>query len=101
MSLYLEPEGCEFQLPPGKLVEVRLFGQNHPVEMKYSVDGSGARAVSFWPESGEFELFFDGKVFGTSYELERRGKQHRHNYLFAVKGTRTDADPRTEVGGHP
>ena len=61
LNLYLEPEGCGFRLPPGKVVEVRLFGQKHPVEMKYSIDGSGVRAVSFWPESGEFELFFDGK----------------------------------------
>ena len=61
LNLYLEPEGCKFQLHPGKVVEVRLFGQKHPVEMKYSIDELGVKAVSFWPESGGFELFFDGK----------------------------------------
>lgn len=61
LILYLEPEGCKFQLPPGKVVEVRLFSQKHPIEMNYSIDENGTRAVSFWPESGEFELFFDGK----------------------------------------
>jgi len=61
LLLYLEPEGNEFRLPPGKAVQVRLFGDKHPIEMKHSADASGRRTVSFWPASGGFELFFEGK----------------------------------------
>jgi hypothetical protein len=61
LLLYFEPEGNEFRLPPGKAVQVRLFGNVHPVEMRHSSDMSGRRAISFWPERGGFELVLDGK----------------------------------------
>ena len=61
LLLYLEPEGAEFRLPPGKVVQVRLFGDEHPIEMKHSADTSGRKTISFWPASGGFELFFEGR----------------------------------------
>jgi hypothetical protein len=61
LLLYLEPEGNEFRLPPGKAVQIRLYGSEHPIEMKHSSDTSGRSTVSFWPASGDFELFFEGK----------------------------------------
>jgi hypothetical protein len=61
LLLYLEPEGAEFRLPPSKAVQVRLFGDEHPIEMKHSADGSGRKTVSFWPASGGFELYFEGR----------------------------------------
>lgn len=61
LLLYLEPEGVEFCLPPGKTVEVRLFGHEHPVEMQHAADESGVRTVSFWPSDGKFELFYEGR----------------------------------------
>lgn len=64
LLLYLEPEGNEFRLPPSKAVQVRLFGHEHPIEMKHSSDASGRRMVSFWPARGSFELFLTEKVFG-------------------------------------
>lgn len=60
LLLYLEPEGCEFNLPPGKSVEVYLFGNEHPIQMQNSVDETGKGTVSFWPVSGSYELFFEG-----------------------------------------
>lgn len=61
MLLYLEPEGSEFRLPPGRVVEVRLFGSERPIEMKQATDSDGRRMLSFWPDRGAYELFFDGK----------------------------------------
>lgn len=61
LLLYLEPEGAEFRLPPGKTVQVQLFGNEHPIEMKNSVDARGRRTVSFWPANGGFELLFEGR----------------------------------------
>jgi hypothetical protein len=43
LFLYLEPEGNEFRLPSGKAVQIRLFGADHPIEMKHG-----------------FELYFEG-----------------------------------------
>jgi len=60
LFLYLEPEGNEFRLPPGKAVQIRLFGVDHPIEMKHAVDKNGSKMVSFWPASGRFELYFEG-----------------------------------------
>jgi hypothetical protein len=60
LFLYLEPEGSNFHLPPGKAVKVHLFGKELPIEMKHSVDESGIRSISFWPAYGDFELFFEG-----------------------------------------
>ena len=61
LFLYLEPEGNEFRLPPGKKVQVCLFGSTHPIKMMHSSDARGRRTVSFWPENGDFELFFEEK----------------------------------------
>lgn len=61
MLLFLEPEGCCFSLPPGAVVQVHLFGTERPVVMRYSSDERGRTQVSFWPEKGEFELFFQGR----------------------------------------
>ena len=61
LLLYLEPEGAEFRLAPGKKVQVRLFGNENPIEMKHSVDASGRKTVSFWPASGGFDLIFEGR----------------------------------------
>ena len=61
LLLYLEPEGSEFRLPPNKSVQIRLFGSVYPIEMKHSVDASGKKVISLWPDRGEFELFFQGQ----------------------------------------
>jgi hypothetical protein len=59
--LYLEPEGAEFALPPGRSVQVQLFGNDRPIEMKHLSDTNGRRMISFWPVNGSFDLFFEGK----------------------------------------
>jgi hypothetical protein len=61
MLLYLEPEGLEFPLPPGKVMQVKIFGIDRPFEMKHSNEKNGQKTISFWPINGTFELFFEGK----------------------------------------
>ncbi|OWQ47967.1 hypothetical protein CDL60_05080 [Roseateles noduli] len=61
MRLFLEPEGQDFWLPPGKTVQVRLFGADRPIVMKYSTGPDGEPQVSFWPENGDYELIFEGR----------------------------------------
>jgi hypothetical protein len=61
LLLYWEPEGGEYALQPGKAVQIHLFGFEHPLEMKHSVDSRGRKLISFWPLNGSFELYCDGK----------------------------------------
>lgn len=61
MLLYLEPEGSEYALFPGKAVQVHIFGNEHPITIKHSTDSSGRQQISFWPLNGGFELFVEGK----------------------------------------
>lgn len=61
LLLYLEPEGIEFTLPVGKMVQVQLSGGDSPIEMKHSNNAHGQKTISFWPVNGEFELFFEGR----------------------------------------
>lgn len=61
MLLYLEPEGSEFVLHPGNIVQVHIFGSEHPIEMRHANDAKGQKTISFWPINGNFELFFQGK----------------------------------------
>jgi hypothetical protein len=59
--LYWEPEGTEYRLQPGKVVQVHLFGSGSPIEMKHSIDTNGRKLISFWPLNGSFQLFCDGE----------------------------------------
>lgn len=61
LLLYLEPEGMEFTLPVGKMVQVQLFGGERPIEMKHSNNAHGQKTISFWPVNGKFELLFEGR----------------------------------------
>ena len=61
LLLYLEPEGMEFALPVGKMVQVQLSGGENPIKMKHSNNASGQKTISFWPVNGEFELLFEGR----------------------------------------
>jgi hypothetical protein len=61
ICLYLEPECIEFQLPPGKSVQVRLFGADHPVDMKHSVGPNGEKTISFWSHKGDYQVIFEGR----------------------------------------
>ena len=61
LLLYLEPEGAEFPLPAGEAVQVHTFGSDHPIEIKCSAHADGRPRISFWPDNGDFEVFFKGK----------------------------------------
>jgi len=60
LILILEPEGAQFTLPPGEMVQVHVFGSDIPMSMKYSTDQDGSCYVSFWSDKGNYELMFRG-----------------------------------------
>jgi len=70
LLLYLEPEGFEFEIPPGEVFQLKLFGTDSPIQIKHSVNEQGKVCVSFWPDKGSYDLWYKGKrvwdiVLGT------------------------------------
>ena len=61
LCLFLEPEGAEFRLNPGKSVEIHLIGAERPAILRQSIDDAGRICMSIWPEQGEYEVRFEGK----------------------------------------
>ena len=59
LCLYLEPEGGQFVLPPGKQLLVRIYG-DHAMEMQQSVV-NGKISISMWLDNEGFELIYEGK----------------------------------------
>lgn len=58
VTLILEPEACEFQLPPGEKVTVTIPAGSSEFFMTHSVGLSGEVMISFWPD---YEIFYNGK----------------------------------------
>ncbi len=61
LTLILEPEGAQFVLPPGEMVQIQVFGSDIPMAMKHSTNQDGRCYVSFWSDKGTYELFFKGR----------------------------------------
>jgi hypothetical protein len=61
LVLALEPEGCEFLLPLNERVQVHVFGSDVPVLIQAAISKDGKRYMAFWPDRGEYELFFKGR----------------------------------------
>src|SRR5438552_10197207 len=64
LRLILEPEGAEFMLPPGKSIQIHFLGVKKPIAIKYAQDRESRPVLAFWPDKGNYELFFKGKRVG-------------------------------------
>lgn len=60
LSLYIEPEGALFMLPPGEEVVLRDHYSKMPMTLKYSHDSEGGPILSIWPGDGELIVTKDG-----------------------------------------
>jgi hypothetical protein len=60
LIIILEPDGSPFPLPPGGIVQVRLYGSEMPVVVRYATGENGQSYASFWSDKGDYELFYEG-----------------------------------------
>lgn len=62
ITLILEPEACEFELPQGGKVTVTIPAGESNLQMTHAVGPTGEILVSFWSEHGYgYKITCDGK----------------------------------------
>ena len=61
LRLVIEPEGLEYDLPPGGQVTVSISGEPPAFSCQHFRDNEGFQCVSFWPEKGIVEIIHQGK----------------------------------------
>ncbi|MDB6065170.1 MAG: hypothetical protein JWR26_1378 [Pedosphaera sp.] len=61
LRLVLEPEGAEFLLPASESIQIHVFGNKSPVTVKQSMGENATGIISFWPDKGNYELFYKGQ----------------------------------------
>jgi|GEM_PF-6809891 len=59
ISLYLEPEGADFLLPPGKTVLVKIYGE-HSMVMGHSIENNRI-SISMYRENDGYEILYEGR----------------------------------------
>jgi hypothetical protein len=72
LTVILEPEGAFFALPPNEQIEIHGSGPAPQFAMRRSRDDKNQDQIAFWPDAGNYELFFRGKrVWELLRELGR------------------------------
>jgi hypothetical protein len=61
LTLILEPEGAQFVLPAGEVIQIRVSGTEPAVAIKHTIGEDDQVSLSFWPDQGAYELFFKGR----------------------------------------
>jgi len=62
ISLYLEPEGACFLLPPGKIVLIKVYGE-HSMKMQHSIENNRI-SISMWLENDGMKYCMRAEISG-------------------------------------